>query len=51
MGCVKMSVRSLPDVSHVYGYRRPGDPEGVGESTYIRLIPSFFDSTMTVICV
>jgi hypothetical protein len=32
IGCVRHSVRTLPDSNHIYGYKRPGDPEGVGES-------------------
>ena len=32
VGCVKTSTYELPSPGHAYGYNKPADPEGVGES-------------------
>ena len=34
IGCVKGSTRDLPPPDHTYGYSRPEDPEGAGESEF-----------------
>lgn len=41
VGCVRSSVRALPETNHVYGYKPPSDPEGAGESIQLRLINKF----------
>lgn len=35
VGCVKTTTYDLPDPDHTYGYVKPEDPEGAGESKWI----------------
>ena len=42
VGCVKTTTYHLPEANHVYGYRRPNDPEGAGDliSRWVAATPS-----------
>lgn len=45
VGCVKGTTRDLPPPDHTYGYSRPEDPEGAGDSEYNNAIRFVYSST------
>lgn len=51
VGCVKTSTFSLPQGDHVYGLKRPNDPEGAGAiiSNWITANPSEMKTTREMI--